>query len=47
MDLDTGRAVMDGGGPAPRGAAPGTNSAPGGRVTGTFTVAQRQQGQQR
>ncbi len=41
LDLDTGRAVMDGGGPAPRGSAPGTTAAPGGRVTGTFTVAQR------
>ena len=40
LDLDTGRAVMDGGGPAPRN-APGTTSTPGGRVTGTFTVAQR------
>jgi lipopolysaccharide export system protein LptA len=36
LDLDTGRAVMDGGG---RGAA-GT-SATGGRVTGRFTVPQR------
>jgi lipopolysaccharide export system protein LptA len=34
LDLDTGRAVMDGGGP------PGTASA-GGRVTGTFTVPRR------
>ena len=32
IDLDTGRAVMDGGGP------PGANQ--GGRVTGTFTVPQ-------
>ena len=31
IDLDSGRAVMDGGGP------PGTTSQ-GGRVTGTFTV---------
>lgn len=40
LDLNSGRAVMDGGGartPA------GTNSAPGGRVTGTFTVPQRGQ----
>jgi lipopolysaccharide export system protein LptA len=34
LDLDSGRAVMDGGGP------PGT-SAQGGRVSGTFTVPQR------
>ena len=34
LDLDTGRAVMDGGGP------PGTTNS-GGRVTGTFTVPQR------
>jgi lipopolysaccharide export system protein LptA len=34
LDLDSGRAVMDGGGP------PGTNSQ-GGRVTGTFTVPQK------
>ena len=36
IDLDSGRAVMEGGGP------PGT-SAQGGRVTGTFTVPQRRQ----
>lgn len=35
IDLDTGRAVMDGGGPA------GTSAGEGGRVTGTFTVPQR------
>jgi lipopolysaccharide export system protein LptA len=34
LDLDSGRAVMDGGG------APGTSAA-GGRVTGTFTVPQK------
>jgi lipopolysaccharide export system protein LptA len=34
IDLDSGRAVMDGGGP------PGTSSQ-GGRVTGTFTVPKR------
>ena len=34
IDLDSGRAVMDGGG------APGTSSS-GGRVTGTFTVPQK------
>ncbi len=45
LDLDTGRAVMDGGGAAPRDGIPGTNAAPGGRVTGTFTVAQRPQAQ--
>ncbi|HEY0111593.1 MAG TPA: LptA/OstA family protein [Allosphingosinicella sp.] len=37
LDLDSGRAVMDGGGP------PGT-SGQGGRVTGTFTVPQRSGG---
>jgi lipopolysaccharide export system protein LptA len=37
LDLDTGRAVMDGGGP------PGTGQGDGGRVTGTFTVPQRTQ----
>jgi lipopolysaccharide export system protein LptA len=37
LDLDSGRAVMDGGGP------PGTTSQ-GGRVTGTFTVPQRRGG---
>ena len=37
LDLDTGRAVMDGGG------APGTTSQ-GGRVTGTFTVPPRKGG---
>jgi lipopolysaccharide export system protein LptA len=40
LDLTTGRAVMDGGGPAPAG-APGTTTSPSGRVTGTFTVPQR------
>ncbi|HEY0043662.1 MAG TPA: LptA/OstA family protein [Allosphingosinicella sp.] len=34
LDLDSGRAVLDGGGP------PGTTNS-GGRVTGTFTVPQR------
>ena len=42
LDLTTGRAVMDGGGPASS-AAPGTATTPGGRVTGTFTVPQRGQ----
>ena len=37
LDLDTGRAVLDGGGP------PGTTNQ-GGRVTGTFTVPQRRGG---
>jgi lipopolysaccharide export system protein LptA len=36
LDLDSGRAVMDGGGP------PGTSNQ-GGRVTGTFTVPQRRE----
>ncbi len=40
LDLDTGRAVMDGGGA--RASTPaGTTAAPSGRVTGTFTVPQR------
>jgi lipopolysaccharide export system protein LptA len=39
LDLDTGRAVMDGGAGAP--VAPGTETAPTGRVTGRFTVPQR------
>lgn len=41
LDLTSGRAVMDGGS-AVRG-APGTTTAPSGRVTGTFTVPQRSQ----
>ena len=41
LDLDSGRAVMDGGGPAPAGAPPGTETAPTGRVTGRFTVPRR------
>ena len=40
LDLSSGRAVMDGGGASTSGPA-GTVSAPGGRVTGTFTVPQR------
>lgn len=40
LDLDSGRAVMDGGGPRAAG-SPGTAAAPSGRVTGTFTVPQR------
>jgi lipopolysaccharide export system protein LptA len=39
IDLDSGRAVMDGG--FAGSAAPGTTTAPTGRVTGTFTVPQR------
>ena len=39
MDLNSGRAVMDGGGPRAAGPA-GTSAAPSGRVTGTFTVPQ-------
>jgi len=35
LDLDSGRAVMDGGN------APGTSNGADGRVTGTFTVPQR------
>ena len=40
LDLDSGRAVMDGGG-GPAAGAPGTTTAPTGRVTGTFTVPRR------
>ena len=36
LDLDSGRAVMDGGVPG----APGTSTTPNGRVTGRFTVPQ-------
>jgi lipopolysaccharide export system protein LptA len=39
IDLDSGRAVMDGGGPSVPGAV---TTAPSGRVTGTFTVPRRQ-----
>ncbi|MBV8972884.1 MAG: OstA family protein [Sphingomonadaceae bacterium] len=39
IDLDTGRARLDGGSTGP--AAPGTTPAPGGRVTGHFVVPQR------
>lgn len=43
LDLDSGRAVMDGSatGAAPGPQAPGTTAPPTGRVTGTFTVPQR------
>ena len=40
LDLNSGRAVMDGGG-APVAGPAGTRAAPSGRVTGTFTVPQR------
>jgi len=41
LDLESGRAVMDGGtGPAGQG-APGTAATPTGRVTGTFTVPRK------
>ena len=43
LDLDSGRAVMDGGGP-PAPDVPGTGSTPAGRVTGTFTVPRRTAG---
>ena len=39
IDLDSGRAVMDGG----TGGGPGGITSSGGRVTGTFTVPQRKQ----
>ncbi len=41
LDLETGRAVMDGGGASSAPGVPGTSAVPGGRVTGTFTVSQR------
>ncbi|HEY0326271.1 MAG TPA: LptA/OstA family protein [Allosphingosinicella sp.] len=40
LDLDTGRAVMDGGVPGAR----GTSTTPNGRVTGRFTVPQGRSG---
>lgn len=40
LDLETGRAVMDGGGPAAAGS--GLRTGPTGRVTGTFTVPRRE-----
>ncbi len=40
LDLNSGRAVMDGGG-APASGPAGTRATTGGRVTGTFTVPQR------
>lgn len=41
LDLNTGRAVMDGSAAAGAPTAPGTETAPAGRVTGRFTVPQR------
>lgn len=42
LDLDTGRAVIDGSSVAGGGGLPGTTeAAPGGRVTGTFSVPKR------
>jgi lipopolysaccharide export system protein LptA len=41
MDLNSGRAVMDGGGARAAAGPAGTSSTGGGRVTGTFTVPQR------
>ena len=42
INLDTGRAVIDGSSVAGGGGAPGTTqSAPGGRVSGTFSVPKR------
>ena len=41
LDLESGRAVMDGGGGSPAAAAPGVQTAPAGRVTGRFTVPRR------
>jgi lipopolysaccharide export system protein LptA len=44
LDLDSGRAVMDGGGPPAPDVPGGTSMTPQGRVTGTFTVPQRNAG---
>jgi lipopolysaccharide export system protein LptA len=44
LDLDSGRAVMDGGGPPSPDVPAGTGTAPTGRVTGTFTVPRRATG---
>jgi len=44
LDLDNGRAVMDGGGPAPAAGQAGIGTAPTGRVTGRFTVPARDRG---
>jgi lipopolysaccharide export system protein LptA len=41
LELDSGRAVMDGGGPPAPDVPGGTTMAPNGRVTGTFTVPRR------
>lgn len=42
INLDTGRAVIDGSSVAGGGAAGATQAAPGGRVTGTFSVPKRE-----
>ncbi|HYJ28744.1 MAG TPA: LptA/OstA family protein [Allosphingosinicella sp.] len=47
LDLDSGRAVMDGGGPAAPDVPGGTDATPTGRVTGTFTVPRRADGERR
>jgi lipopolysaccharide export system protein LptA len=47
LDLDSGRAVMDGGGPPAPDVPAGVRTAPEGRVTGTFTVPQRSGGPSR
>ena len=41
INLDTGRAVIDGSAVGGAGAAPGTTTSRGGRVTGTFSVPKR------
>lgn len=41
LNLDTGRAVIDGSSVGSTGAAPGSTTARGGRVTGTFSVPDR------
>lgn len=47
LDLDSGRAVMDGGGPPAPDVPAGTTAPPTGRVTGTFTVPRRADGERR
>lgn len=44
LDLDSGRAVMDGGGPPSPDVPAGASVPPAGRVTGTFTVPRRGDG---
>ena len=47
LDLDSGRAVMEGGGPPAPDVPAGATAPPAGRVSGTFTVPQRNGGDRR